>query len=371
MGSNIGNMNNKKIALFFDGPQMGGIGARNIDLANEYLRQGHEVILVLLSTKGPRESQLPKEAGIRVIGPKSALGIFAYLRRFLSEEKPDILIATNIMPGAIASMAKMATGVNTSLGIINRVDFERVSKINGLALKRRLLHVISPYFIRTYARVISLTQAACPGLARYIKCNEDDLFVIYDPIKIVNQKPSVDDEEKLLWWSESGLKVLAVGRLDELKDFETTIRSVKEIIDLNPRLLIVGEGPERSGLESLIIDLGLEDNIKLAGYSDRPSVFYKYADIYISSSLSEAFPNTVAEAVCAGLQVVAADCNYGPREILGDNVWGRLVPLQDPLAIAKVVRELISEPIPKEKLLERAKSFEPTEIAKKIISSLS
>lgn len=364
-------MINKKITLFFDGPQMGGIGARNIQLANELLRQGHDVSLVLLSVKGPRENQLPKNATIFEVGPKGALGIFLFLKKFLAEEKPDILIATNIMPGAIVAMAKAAAGSDTNLGIWSRVDFERVSKLSGLALKKRLLKAVAPYFIRNYAKVISLSEAARPGLAHFIKCKEDDVLVIHNPIFFTHEQPSIVDEKNLAWWNEGNIKVLSVGRLDELKDFQTAIKSIKEIIDLNPRLLIIGEGPERLALENLIGELALQSHIKLIGYHDRPNVYFKHADILVSTSLSEAFPNTVAEGVCAGVQVIAADCNYGPREILGDNVWGRLVPLQSPLAVASVLRKLVSAPIPQEELLQRATSFEPSYIAKKLIANLS
>lgn len=363
-----------KISIFFDGPQMGGIGARNIDLANEFIRQGHEVTLLVISADGPRKDQIPRDAMVKEIGPVGIPGIIKFLIVFFRKTPPDIVIASNLMPGAVVALAKfLAMRKKIALGIINRVDFERSYKEKKhKSIKSRLLYLIAPFYIRNYAKVISLSHAARPGLAKYIKCKEEEVEVIYDPIRLGPDKPKERFENQLLnWWENGDVKILSVGRLDKLKNFGVTIRSLEMLMDLAPKLMIIGSGPELDNLKKLTKELKVDENIKFAGYIANPSVFFHRADIFISSSLSEAFPNTVAEAVCAGCQVVSTDCNYGPREILGDNEWGRLVPLNDPAAIESSVRALITNPVPVQALNSRAQCFNPETIAKLIIRALT
>ncbi|PFG53738.1 glycosyltransferase involved in cell wall biosynthesis [Marinobacter sp. LV10R520-4] len=362
--------NMKSISLFFDGPQMGGIGARNIDLANEFIRQGYRVTLLMLTMDGPRKNQLPKAAIIKEIGLVGSIGIIRFLIDHFKKDKPDFVIVSNVMPGAIASIAKSLARGHFGLGVINRVDFERVSESYKTTLKGRVLYFIAPLFLRKYAKLIALSHAARQGLAKYSKCALADIAVINDPIRL-NDEVSGDFEKEILkWWCASGIKILSVGRLDKLKNIESIIVAVKHLLDLDPKLLIVGGGPEKESLEKLVERYGLQENVLFCGYVQAPAVFFKNSDFFISASLSEAFPNSVVEAVCAGCQVVSADCNYGPREILGDDEYGKLVPLKDPKAIAQAVRYLHKNPVPAQKLLARSKEYDPEFIANNIINIL-
>jgi glycosyltransferase involved in cell wall biosynthesis len=362
--------NMKSISLFFDGPQMGGIGARNIDLANEFIRQGYRVTLLMLTVEGPRKSQLPQAAIIKEIGLIGSIGIIRFLIDHFKKDKPDFVIVSNVMPGAIASIAKCLARGSFGLGVINRVDFERVSKSYKKNLKGSVLYFLAPFFLRKYAKLIVLSHASRQGLAEYSKCVLADIAVIHNPIRLSNEPPSDFEKEILKWWCASGVKILSVGRLDKLKNIESIIFAVKHFLDLDPKLLIVGDGPERASLEELVEKSELQEHVFFSGYIEDSSIFFRNSDFFISASLSEAFGNTVAEAICAGCQVVSSDCNYGPREILGDDEYGKLVPLKDPEAIAQAIRDLHRNPVPIQKLLTRCKEYDPEFIVNNVISTL-
>ncbi len=121
----------------------------------------------------------------------------------------------------------------------------------------------------------------------------------------------------------SGKKLIAIGRLVELKGFERLIkicdRLKKDNIDFY--LQILGQGPERENLENTIKELGLEDCVNLVGFCSNPYPYIANSDIFVCSSYYEGFSTVVSEAVILGIPVVTTDCT-GAKEILGNSEYG-------------------------------------------------
>lgn len=85
-------------------------------------------------------------------------------------------------------------------------------------------------------------------------------------------------------------------------------------------LVILGQGPELTGLKTLAKELGIETKVHLLGFRENPYPYLANADYLVSASNAEGFPNGIAEAMCLGKPVVATNCQSGPAEILtGDN----------------------------------------------------
>lgn len=98
-----------------------------------------------------------------------------------------------------------------------------------------------------------------------------------------------------------------VGRLHPIKDHVTALRAWALVREANPGavLTIVGDGPERSGLEALRCSLRLEDGVRFVGQTDpRPHLFG--AQVYLSTSLAEGFSRSLLEALLAGVPSVAS-----------------------------------------------------------------
>jgi glycosyltransferase involved in cell wall biosynthesis len=72
-------------------------------------------------------------------------------------------------------------------------------------------------------------------------------------------------------------------------------------------LVIVGEGPERASIEQLVAQMGLSDRVTLAGFLPNSHTYLGIFDVFALSSDSEQFPISVAEAMAAGLPIVATD----------------------------------------------------------------
>lgn len=151
-----------------------------------------------------------------------------------------------------------------------------------------------------------------------------------------------------------------VARLGEEKDHATLLRAVARLRSSRPepplRLLVVGDGPLRSGLEALARDLGIADVVQFPG--SRPDVpdLLRAMDVFVLPSLSEGFPNALLEAMATGLPVVASAVG-GSREMVADGETGFLVPPQDPERLAERLALLWDDPHLRSETGRAARSF--------------
>jgi len=139
--------------------------------------------------------------------------------------------------------------------------------------------------------------------------------------------------------------VLGVGRLTPQKDFSTLVRAfaaVRRQCDL--RLMILGEGETRGQLEDLVKELGLTESVALPGNTKNVFAYMSRCALFVLSSAYEAMPMVLVEALASGAPVVATNCMCGPREILHDGKFGRLVPVGNVPALASAIHQSLSEP---------------------------
>jgi glycosyltransferase involved in cell wall biosynthesis len=150
------------------------------------------------------------------------------------------------------------------------------------------------------------------------------------------------------------LRVIATGRLAPVKGFDCLLRVCAQLRAENHTfsLLILGEGNERSALESLICEHHLDACVRLCGFCENPYPALRGADLYVSASRAEGFSTAAAEALVLGVPVCATDC-AGMREVLGGEDCGVLCkPGEEALLYA--LRSLLSDPGKREALREGA-----------------
>ncbi|WP_414166344.1 glycosyltransferase [Streptoverticillium reticulum] len=139
--------------------------------------------------------------------------------------------------------------------------------------------------------------------------------------------------------------VIAAGRLVKDKQFASLIRSFATVVGQRPdwQLRIFGRGPLRGELKTLVGELGLCDNVLLMGATRRLEMEWAKASIMAFSSVREALPMAIIEAMRAGLPVVSTDCDYGPRETITHGVDGLLVPVGDADGLADGILTLVND----------------------------
>ena len=122
------------------------------------------------------------------------------------------------------------------------------------------------------------------------------------------------------------------------------IESFSKINHLDWTLVILGDGPLRNELESQIELLNLKERVILLGTVNNVDEWLARASIFAFSSISEGFPNSLSEAMSAGLPCVSFDCDAGPRDLIIDGLNGFLVPLKDVFEFSKKINQLILNP---------------------------
>ncbi|WP_231906795.1 glycosyltransferase [Cupriavidus sp. D384] len=142
-----------------------------------------------------------------------------------------------------------------------------------------------------------------------------------------------------------GKQVLAVGRLTGAKGFDTLIRAWADVTPSAPEwtLTIIGEGEDRSQLESLRAELDLVDSVQMPGTRSDIAETYRQASLFCLSSRYEGFGLVLIEAMAFGLPVVSTNCEAGPRSLLRDGENALVVPVDTPRALATALLSVMQD----------------------------
>jgi glycosyltransferase involved in cell wall biosynthesis len=158
------------------------------------------------------------------------------------------------------------------------------------------------------------------------------LVVIPNAVEIP-QKPNFNDDRPNL---------VFVGRLNKLKGVTDLIRVVSRLRSSQEmKCLIIGDGPEKGNLQSMIQNLDLTERVEILGTLNNPWDVTKPGDIFVFPSYTEGFPNSLLEAMSHGLAPVSYDCSFGPSDLITNGYNGSLVPVGNEDELYARVQELI------------------------------
>jgi len=206
--------------------------------------------------------------------------------------------------------------------------------------------------------------------------------VIYNPYDIeallAQSRESVDD----FIFESHKRYLITVGRLIPLKRFQDVLEAMRKL-DSDIELILLGDGAERNFLEERVKEFSLEKRVHFLGQVENPFKYIKRADVFISSSSVEGFPNVLLESMLCGTMVVSSDCLSGPREILAPkstsskrlsngmelSEFGILYAVGDTVALVEALRKILSDTTLlyqyQERAFLRAKDFSVESIASK------
>ena len=175
-----------------------------------------------------------------------------------------------------------------------------------------------------------------------------------------------------LGWGEDKV-LISIGRLAKEKSFETLITAVQPILQQREdvRLVILGEGEEREGLEALAAELGIDDRVNLVGnvpFSAVPT-YLKAADLFCFASVTETQGLVTLEAMAAGLPIVAVDAT-GTSDAVSHGVEGLLTP-NDSAAMSAALKQALDDEGLRQKLaaaaVHKAADFDQKKQAKRLL----
>ena len=167
-------------------------------------------------------------------------------------------------------------------------------------------------------------------------------------------------------------RLIAVGRLEEQKNFSMLLDAFGEIKKQYPELTldIYGEGSLREKLQQKINELEIVDSVTLCGRtSDIVSVLMEH-DLFIMTSNYEGMPNSLMEAMGVGVPCISTKCPTGPSELLGEDERGLLIQVGDKDALVVAISHLVENPNEAKKKAAVAKEYIKENLSQKKIAKL-
>jgi len=141
-------------------------------------------------------------------------------------------------------------------------------------------------------------------------------------------------------------KISAMGRFYPQKDYPTLFKAFKVVSDRFPDyyLEIFGNGPLQADLLALARKLGIDQKVRFEVPCPDAIQRISNASCYVLSSVFEGMPNALMEAMAVGLPCVSTDCNFGPSELIKNEVNGLLVPVGDEVSLADAIIRFLENP---------------------------
>lgn len=261
---------------------------------------------------------------------KSNLRIFRHyfrLQRQINRIKPDVIISVG------QSEKYIIPWLRTKAVKIREIHFNSTYRhyAYGKEWIAKLLDFVDYKLnARGYDKIVLLTKED-----KETNFPDNNKFTyVHNPLTFVPQSSYSADREHT---------VVAVGRLELQKDFESLIRAWQFVHKAAPdwKLNIWGEGSRRKYLTHWIKELGLEDCVFLKGYTKDVHAELEKSSVFVLSSLYENSDDIILEAMACGLPVVSFTCSFGPRDIIQNEVNGLLVESRNELDLADRIIQLI------------------------------
>lgn len=340
-------------------PDLGGGGAERVavNLANSFAQRGYAVDMVLLSATGQFLADLRPEIRVVDLQVKRLRNALLPLVRYLRQNKPTAVLACMWPLTIIALWARKLSRVPTRVVVAEHTTWSRSELLmrRGVGWQvRTSMHHVFPQA----DGIVAVSKGAADDLARFANLDRNAITVIYNPVVGAQKPASQVPLAPVGWWMGSHRRVLAVGKLTPTKDFATLLAAFAQVRQrVDARLLILGEGGGRPVLEAQVAALGIEANVFMPGFVSDPPSYYQHAHLHVLSSTGEGLPTVIIEALEAGTPVVSTDCPSGPREILSDGQFGRLVPVRDAVALATAMAESLAATHDTAALKARAQDF--------------
>lgn len=346
------NLMRKKIAFVIGALTSGGAERVICNLANALVNEWDITIITLTKKEPfyPLDSRIKIQSCLNdTTGSTNAFSalllnirLLKKIIRILRSEKTALLISFITRANILSLMA--ARYLSIPCIISERTYPTKVTRTNFDGFFRKLIYPLCKMLIVQTSPIKKYFQKILP---------EKKITVLANPISpqcFTKKTPDMTKDNI----------ILNVGKLHTIKNQQLLIKAFSKINHHNWKLYIIGEGPKRNELETLIADLNMGSHILLPGMQKNINEFYNMAKIFVLTSQYEGFPNALIEAMHCGLPCIPTDCLTGPAELIKDGENGFLIPVGDQTALEERLLKLMCN-----KMLREKFSAQATEATKK------
>jgi glycosyltransferase involved in cell wall biosynthesis len=300
-------MTPRKIAFVL--PSFAGGGAERVMLhfLHSLKPEQYQVVLIVLTGEGPLRASLSKSVRLIDLGASRLRTALFRLRHCISKEKPDVLVSTMgyLNLAVLGVCATLSQPPSVIVREANTVDSTLRWLPFGVGkLAYRLLYPRADFVVCNARHVANELEALCPGLRRSVE-------LIVNPIDVpglrIQAIQPISEE-----FSKGGF--VAIGRLTPAKGFDRLLEVLSECPP-QVKVLFIGDGPERSRLESLTKSMNVSPQARFIGFQDNPWAILARSRGLVMMSRWEGLPNVALEALACGVPVYGLESVDGLGEI--------------------------------------------------------
>ncbi|BAY47923.1 group 1 glycosyl transferase [Scytonema sp. HK-05] len=325
-----------------------GIGGAEISLQHLVTNVSKDIDITVVGTSNlvvDAIAQHRPQASRVVLPAKGTHSLTAHLQ-VLHRLRPDVVHINICTPW------ECATGLFAALTLPNarvvRVDQLPLRTTDALKLWRT--RALS---LRVDAHV-AVGEASARRMEDFYALGRGSVISIPNCVPEITQNPTPNPSPQAGRGKGGGeeLVIGSVGRLDAMKGHDILLRAVAQLDAV--RVVILGEGGQRTDLEKLADELGVSDRVGFPGWVDNPRAYLPQFDIFAMPSRSEGFPLAIVEAMLAARPVVASRVG-SVAEAVTDGETGLLVNKDDVEGLTAALRRLRDDPALRIRLGQRGR----------------
>lgn len=366
-----------KRSLLFIVPSLTGGGAERtlVNLLQKIDHSKYQIDLISILNKGPYLKLIPSEVSLYTsLNNEFLYRFLSFLHRKLmfplifkyllpkSLRKKKYDIAISYLDGNFTDLLFFLNGAKKRYAWVHASYKSNFNFSEYYKNKKRRDHLTK----KRYSKLDGIVFVSNEAKKEFIETfgHFKSMRVVYN---LINRNEVLKKSEAFEYKKDK-FCIVAAGSLLPVKGFDRLIRATRLVFDQekNFKVIILGRGPEEARLIKLIRDLGLENIVELKGFQENPYPFMRHSDVFIMSSISEALPTVLCEAMIIGKPTLVTNCS-GCREIVDYGKYG-LMAEQDDNSLAEKMLDYLASPKKleyyKNKSLERAKVFDDEAILK-------
>lgn len=264
----------------------------------------------------------------RALAPEGALGI-RRIARLLRRERARLLVCYHTASDLLGPLAARVAGVPV---LSCRRDEGFTKKRVHVVLQRPLNHLLRG--------MLSVSHSVVRAVARIEGYPSERTQVIWNGEDLDKFSPGPSPVRRELGIPEGACVITSVSLLSPVKDHRTQLRAMAALLREHPEavLLLAGDGPLREEVQQMAAPLG--PRVHLLGHRGDVPDLLRASDIFLQTSLSEGFSNSILQAMATRLPVVVTRVGGNPE--LVDRDSGYLVETRKPEVIARHLSELVA-----------------------------
>ena len=346
------------VVLLVNSMSGGGAERAMVLLANELALRGYAVDLVTWVAEDDQRGshrRLVSDAvrQARLTPGRKAWTRFGRIMRYLRAVGYPPLLTTLPMSNLAGLLLKAMPGRRGR--VVVRMASHMSSALVDPATGRRsrFWYFWHNRLLRFADAVVCLNEEMAEDLKLHARGVSSRIVVIPNPapVSLIREKAALPPHPafvELAGGDERVPVIVSVGRLSPEKDQATLLRAFARLgpapDGVMPRLLLLGEGPERDRLEALAAELGVSERLRMPGFVDNPHACMARARAVAQTSVYEGDSQVPVEALSCGTRVVLT-AFPGARELLQGREWlGEMVGVGDVYGLAEGMRRALESP---------------------------